>query len=193
MGWMNGDHDSYVEDSEYTLSTIFQDPKHEGKTDVMYEYDFGDGLEHSIKFLGLSDPTLNASMGFRENPPVLVSSGQGSPVAEGCGGTVGWQELKALFQDTGAEPGRRRQWYRGMCSNGNRQGLDAHKWDIEQVKSETSGTVPQLSGSLRLPPCKITSMKSPRRSDLFVGDSSVRHKHTVTIQESTIRLPILKE
>eukprot|EP00026_Physarum_polycephalum_P017916 Phypoly_transcript_19303.p1 GENE.Phypoly_transcript_19303~~Phypoly_transcript_19303.p1 ORF type:complete len:150 (+),score=35.48 Phypoly_transcript_19303:191-640(+) len=84
---------------------------------ISYEYDFGDGWEHSIKFLGEAAEIL-------EHPICL--GGEGHPCAEDCGGPGGWEELKALYKKKKLtkEAKTTKDWYEsGGCVNGDEEGL----------------------------------------------------------------------
>jgi hypothetical protein len=69
---------------------------------------------------------------------------QGHPCAEDCGGPAGWEELKAVFKNkrSNARDAERQQlkaWYKNICANGERRGLDPWKWDINAVNITLAG------------------------------------------------------
>jgi len=118
-----------------TLSDIYDGDEFRGKVEVAYEYDFGDGWDHHITFLGRADPILRKSMSVPDDMEVICLGGEGHPCAEDCGGGPGWEELKAVFKG-GNDPEGRKAWYKTQCSNGDRKGLDPFKWDISKVNKK---------------------------------------------------------
>ncbi|OCL13402.1 hypothetical protein AOQ84DRAFT_385428 [Glonium stellatum] len=120
--------------TDYTLADIYDGELNQGKLEILYEYDHGDGWEHSIVFLGCSDPRLRQSMGIPDDMDAVCLGGEGRPCAEDCGGPPGWEDLKALFKSkTKRDPDGRRQWYKSSRANGDPKGLDPWKWDIFEV------------------------------------------------------------
>jgi hypothetical protein len=61
-----------------------------------YEYDFGDGWEHQIELMEISNQPVNVLL------PTIVS-GQNSCPPEDCGGVHGYEELKKVLFDSGNE------------------------------------------------------------------------------------------
>ncbi|KIV83987.1 hypothetical protein PV11_05967 [Exophiala sideris] len=136
--WANdGDkyNSRYQETSEWKLLDIFEGDGYRGNVNLIYEYDMGDGWEHEITFLGVEDPGLRKALmdGAEFNTP-LCFSGEGHPCAEDCGGTPGWEHLKAVFTKPRArDPGDLKTWYKSSCHNGDKKGLDPYKWSILDV------------------------------------------------------------
>lgn len=48
--------------SEWRLRDIFDNDKYRGRVRLQYDYDFGDGWEHHLAFLGVEDPALRKSL-----------------------------------------------------------------------------------------------------------------------------------
>ena len=63
---------------------------------------------------------------------------QGHSCAEDCGGSVGWENLKAVFKKRG-DPDGLKDWYRNICPNGERRGFDPWKWSINDVNGKLYG------------------------------------------------------
>jgi len=61
-----------------------------------YEYDFGDGWEHQIELMEISNQPVNALL------PIIIS-GQNACPPEDCGGVGGYEELKKVLLDPGNE------------------------------------------------------------------------------------------
>ncbi|KAF9630236.1 hypothetical protein BFW01_g417 [Lasiodiplodia theobromae] len=128
--------------SECTLASVFANPQFaDGKAEVTYEYDFGNGWIHEIVCLGKADADgefarRQIGKGVVDGQWTWCIGGEGHPCAEDCGGSGGWKELKQAFAD-GAHGGERvdelRTWYRTHCLNGEREGLNPWKWDIFEV------------------------------------------------------------
>lgn len=153
MGELMDDPDAYKKEEDYKLSDIYEGDKFKGKITVNYEYDFGDGWEHQIIFLGKEDGTVRQVLGVPEDLPAVCLSGevrlclvfsaepaltlpQGHPCAEDCGGSEGWEGLKKVFRKGGRDPEDRKGWYKTTCANGYSKGLDPYKWDILDVNDE---------------------------------------------------------
>lgn len=134
-----------VEDeSKWTLRDVIEKEEWDGKpvskadVHLMYEYDMGDGWEHQIQLLGRAEKGLHAALtGLPEEKAqkVLCVSGEGHPCAEDCGSEPGWEELKKAFTK---QKGDRelKEWYKNVCANGDRKGLDPWKWDLMDVNAE---------------------------------------------------------
>ena len=90
---------------------------------MIYEYDFGDGWEHQITLLECPDPDLRNVKGMDQD--VMCIAGEGHLCAEDSVGPFGWQLLKEAFKP-GADTGRQ-NWYKKMCSNGERVGINHWK------------------------------------------------------------------
>lgn len=130
---------------EVTLRDVFDtDEYHEGKTKLHWAYDFGDGWDHELHFMGVEDRALHATMGGipRDGGTAtgLVArclGGEGHPCAEDCGGEDGWKKLKEVFADPTVQEAdgaySSRWWFKNDCVNGDAGGLDPYKWDIAKV------------------------------------------------------------
>lgn len=83
----------------------------------MYEYDFGDGWEHYITLVSRAPATNKFE----------CVSGTGHGAAEDVGGSVGWRQLKEVYQIPADRltPDQResRQWFEQMACNGDPRGL----------------------------------------------------------------------
>ncbi|KAJ9607149.1 hypothetical protein H2200_008221 [Cladophialophora chaetospira] len=133
---------TYKEAAEWKLSDLFANEEYRGKVDVFYDYDFGDGWDHIITFVGEEDvslrkgmrePTYNNAFCFA-GEPTDPTSNLGHPCAEDCGGQPGWEELKRLLKGD-FDPDDRKGWYRNDCANGG-PSLDPYKWDILKVNDK---------------------------------------------------------
>ncbi|KAI4212705.1 MAG: hypothetical protein LQ351_004596 [Letrouitia transgressa] len=122
------------EETLFKLSDVLEKEEWKGKVSITYEYDMGDGWQHDITVLGRADPSLHAMLGVPEDEEVkvLCLAGEGHPCAEDCGGEPGWEDLKGAFKKRNGDKSRR-EWYKTMCSNGDRKGLDPWKWSIFDV------------------------------------------------------------
>jgi len=76
---------------DYTLFDIYETDPYAGKVQVYYEYDQGDGWNHSIVFLGKADPSIRKALHIPEEMQVFCYAGQGHGVAEDSGGPGGWE------------------------------------------------------------------------------------------------------
>lgn len=68
-----------------------------GRTDVVYEYDNGDGWEHTIEFLGVAASDLHErffNQGVKAGQHSFCLQGAGHGSLEDCGGLMGWEEHK---------------------------------------------------------------------------------------------------
>lgn len=141
LQWDDSLKDSYPEPekmkktTDYKLADIYEGPEYAGKVEVSYEYDHGDGWSHSIAFLGKADPSLRKAMQIPDDLRVVCLAGEGHPCAEDAGGPGGWEDLKATFKKRG-DPDGRKDWYKYVCANGDRKGLDPYKWDLLDVNDE---------------------------------------------------------
>ncbi|KAL8895426.1 MAG: hypothetical protein Q9207_008180 [Kuettlingeria erythrocarpa] len=139
-----------VDKSKWTIRDVIEKEEWDGKpvgskadVHLMYEYDMGDGWEHQIQLLGRAEKGLHAALtGLPEEKAqrVLCVSGEGHPCAEDCGSEPGWEELEKAFTK---QKGDRelKEWYRNVCANGNKKGLDAWKWDLMDVNAALEKTV----------------------------------------------------
>lgn len=62
--------------SDYTLAKIYGSEEYGGKIEIAYQYDFGDGWEHQIVFLGRTDPSARKTMRLPDNWRVLCLAGE---------------------------------------------------------------------------------------------------------------------
>ncbi|KAL8820020.1 MAG: hypothetical protein Q9191_007609 [Dirinaria sp. TL-2023a] len=67
---------------------------------------------------------------------MVVITGEGHRCAEDCGGPPGWQDLKDSFAKTKGGDKERKEWYKRMCSNGDKKGLNPYEWDILSINAE---------------------------------------------------------
>ncbi|OMP81689.1 putative protein y4hQ [Diplodia seriata] len=70
---MDGDN---RDEGGYTLADIYDSDEFRGKVKIQYEYDFGDGWEHDIQFLGKADPAMKRAMRVPEHVQVFCISGE---------------------------------------------------------------------------------------------------------------------
>jgi len=104
---------------------------------VEYEYDFGDGWTHVVRFLGSHTEEV-----VDVRAKCLSAVGHG--IAEDCGGFPGWAWLKEAYatpNPTNSER-ERREWYENHCLNGDREGLGgqrAHLVDLERINGDLGG------------------------------------------------------
>ncbi|KAL1641524.1 hypothetical protein SLS58_006029 [Diplodia intermedia] len=110
------------DEGEYTLADIYDNDAYRGKVKVEYEYDFGDGWEHAIHFLGKADPAMKRVMRVPEHVQVFCISG----------------ELKEAFKKRG-DPEGKKMWYKRICCNGDRRGLDPYKFDVNELNDKLAG------------------------------------------------------
>ena len=54
--------DKHKDAAQWTLSDVFENDEYRSKTELVYEYDFGDGWEHHISFAGVEDPGLRKAL-----------------------------------------------------------------------------------------------------------------------------------
>ena len=123
-------------DPAVSLADIFENDPYQGRTTVVYEYDFGDSWEHEILLLGRADAALGKRMGIEQD--IVCLAGQGHGCAEDCGGVVGWEHLKGVFAKPRGDKFRK-DWYKNMCANSDAKGLDPWKWDILKINEELGG------------------------------------------------------
>jgi hypothetical protein len=62
--------------SEYTLEDVYDAEQYRDRVMVQYEYDFGDGWEHSIAFLGRENQSARRAMRVEEEGRVVCLSGE---------------------------------------------------------------------------------------------------------------------
>ncbi|KAI9684692.1 MAG: U3 small nucleolar RNA-associated protein [Trizodia sp. TS-e1964] len=122
-------------DSLVTLKEIFDSTEYKGKAVVVYEYDLGDSWEHEITFLGRADSSLKRSLNVPEDRLAFCLGGEGHPSAEDCGGAYGWEQLKEEMLEEG-DAGGRKEWYKESCMNGDPEGLEPYKWNIDKVNKD---------------------------------------------------------
>ncbi|KAL9023989.1 MAG: hypothetical protein Q9196_006837 [Gyalolechia fulgens] len=130
------------DENKWTLRDVLERKEWNGQTvtsvadmHLIYEYDMGDSWVHQINVLGRADKGMHTALtGF---PPekaqqVLCIAGQGHPCAEDCGSMPGWEDLKNAFKKSGGDK-ELKDWYKNMCANGDKKGLDPWKWDMFDV------------------------------------------------------------
>ena len=78
-----------MDSMRYKLCKYFENPLYEGKI-LQYEYDFGDGWEHSITLIGRAPSTNNW---------FTCADGEGHVPSEDVGGPHGWQKLKEAYRN----------------------------------------------------------------------------------------------
>ena len=118
-------------ESEWTLAHIYEKPEWKDRARIEYEYDMDDGWRHILALLGRATPGTNAQFRAPDDAKVVCLSGQGHPVAEDCGGWMGWEDLKIAFKNPRRAGNRDLvKWYKHECLNGDPGGLDPYKWDI---------------------------------------------------------------
>ena len=98
---------------------------------LVYQYDFGDGWEHLIAI----EKVIPCEQAREIVQQETITAGRGHAVAEDCLGSFGWERLKRAYEvkDTpgdSREYREKREWYEGMCSNGDGEGL-AQEGQIE--------------------------------------------------------------
>lgn len=133
-----------VDESKWTLRNVIEKEEWKGKPvaskadlRITYKYDMGDGWEHQIQLLGRAEKGLHAALtGLPEEKAqkVLCVSGEGHPCAEDCGSEPGWEELKKAFTKPKGDR-ELKEWYKNVCANGDRKGLDPWKWDLMDVNA----------------------------------------------------------
>ena len=62
--------------SDFTLMEIYEGEEYGGKTEVSYEYDHGDGWDHSIRFLGREDGNLRKALHIPAGMEVVCLGGE---------------------------------------------------------------------------------------------------------------------
>ncbi|KAK7705384.1 hypothetical protein SLS57_010146 [Botryosphaeria dothidea] len=135
--------------SERTLASVFANPQYaDGKAELIYNYDYGDGWGHEIVYLGKANDSFakrQIGKGVVEGQRTWCVSGEGHPCAEDCGGSRGWEELKQAFASSsddqvfdraGLTANELRAWYTTECFNGDHEGLQPWKWDITEVNQK---------------------------------------------------------
>ncbi|KAF2028841.1 hypothetical protein EK21DRAFT_113534 [Setomelanomma holmii] len=122
--WLSRDH---------TLREVYDSPDFSTKTEVTYEYGLGDGWEHRILFLGKADQSLRTAMRVQDDQNIFCYAGSSHPVAEDCGGMMGWESLKKAFRSKAKKINDRVSWFREHCENGHKRSFDPHEWEIRDV------------------------------------------------------------
>ena len=130
-------------DKEVSLADVFEDDRYKGKTRMIYEYDMGDSWEHEVILLGRADAALGKRMGIEQK--IVCVAGEGHGCAEDCGSAPGWEGLKEAFAKPKGDK-ELKDWYKNMCANGDKKGLDPWKWDILKINEKLDGV---SSGNLR--------------------------------------------
>ncbi|KAL8792430.1 MAG: hypothetical protein Q9195_004963 [Heterodermia aff. obscurata] len=126
-----GDLGPDCDESKWTLADVYEKPEWKDRAQIEYEYDMGDSWHHVLALLGRATPGTHAQFGAPDDAKVVCLSGQGHPVAEDCGSSIGWEDLKIAFKNPGRAGNRDIvKWYKDECLNGDPGGLDPYKWDI---------------------------------------------------------------
>lgn len=98
---------------------------------MTYEYD---GWTHFVNFVGFAHRTSQA---------IFCLSGQGAPLAKGCGGPQAWEDLKRIYRtpdiDLTLEERDRKDWYEFECKNGLDIGVDPWSWGLTWVNQTLRG------------------------------------------------------
>ena len=110
-------------ESDYTLSAVLEGPEFKGQSEIIYEYDHGDSWNHSITLMGRADPMLKKALGAPDEFRVLCIAGEGHACAEDVGGIYGWKDLKEVFKPRKKDPDDKKDWYKNVCSNGDKKGI----------------------------------------------------------------------
>ncbi|KAK5123124.1 hypothetical protein LTR85_003322 [Meristemomyces frigidus] len=80
------------------LSRVFgDDALMNSDVEVLYEYDLGDGWEHTIEFLGTAADDLDTQSferGVGEGQHSFCVDGAGHGITEDCGGEMAWEAIK---------------------------------------------------------------------------------------------------
>lgn len=125
------------EESQFPLADILEDEEFNGKTTLTYEYDMGDGWEHEMCVLGRADSYLGDALGVNEvNQKILCISGERHRCAEDCGGPSGWENLKDTFKKARGGDQDLKDWYKTVCLNGDKKGLDPYKRSLVDINNQ---------------------------------------------------------
>lgn len=129
------DETATVISSEITLAEVYQRPDLKDVVDIRYEYDMGDGWDHSIALVGRSNPLVhNLQIGAPGEAKILCIAGEGHACAEDCGGGMGWEVLKEAFEKPrNRELAERREWYKKYCMNGDGKALKRYAFEVADV------------------------------------------------------------
>lgn len=123
--------------SKINIGKYMEMPAYQGKV-LQYEYNFGDGWEHSIESVGRAPKTAR----------FVCTNGEGHGAAEDAGGPYGWENLKEAYRTDSPNPEQqqKRQWYERHCTNGFTAGLGGDRlsrWNQEKV-NEQLARLPKL-------------------------------------------------
>lgn len=120
-------------EDEWTLREVYErnewdkedGTKTTGQIYLRYEYNIGDGWDHTIILLGRAEKGLHQVLAGREDnvPSILCSGGQGHPCAEDRGGQFGWDGLTEAFKKLKGDRFKT-EWYKTVRANGDPNGLD---------------------------------------------------------------------
>lgn len=66
----------YQDATQWSLANFFDDEKYAGKTELCYEYDYGDSWEHDIVLLGREEPGMRKILQVPDDMPVICLDGQ---------------------------------------------------------------------------------------------------------------------
>ncbi|KIM97223.1 hypothetical protein OIDMADRAFT_182606 [Oidiodendron maius Zn] len=117
------------EASKTRLFHVFDNPEFQD-LQMEYEYDFGDGWNHSITILGRIAATSIFS----------CTDGEGHGVAEDVGSVRGWEELKMAYRAARPNKSQREKmaWFETQASNAEGDGLRGKErmWAVEKINRQ---------------------------------------------------------
>lgn len=118
-----------VSSKKIKLSKVLENKEYEG-AEIEYEYDFGDCWLHRITVIGRTAATST----FK------CLDGEGRGVAEDCGSTPGWKDLKGAYRTTSPtqEQKDKRHWFENQATNRDRRGLGnglLMVWDKDAINA----------------------------------------------------------
>ena len=130
IGIPNPPKAAWKESSKVRIDQYMAMPAYKNKR-LQYEYDFGDGWEHAIMFIGRGPKT----------DKFVCIDGEGHGAAEDAGGPFGWQEIKEAYKTDSPDQRQKekRWWYENFCTNGFIMGLSedrAWRWDQEKINRQ---------------------------------------------------------